>query len=101
MDQPLADLEARADHVAHRLGLLANPRRLLILCQLAAGEASVSALNQTLNIGQSALSQHLAKLRDAGIVATRREAQTIYYRIDDAETETLMAALYDTFCGSN
>lgn len=94
----LAVLEARADEVARRLSLMANAKRLLILCTLARGEASVTALQQALDIGQSALSQHLAKLRDGGVVATRREAQTIFYRLADAQTVSLMEALYDTFC---
>jgi len=84
--------------VAQRLSLLSNPKRLLILCRLAQGEAPVGALQQAVGLGQSALSQHLAKLRAAGVVATRREGQTIHYRIADPDTERLMAALYDTFC---
>lgn len=94
----VAALEARADHVAERLALVANPKRLLILCQLAEGEKSVGALQGTVGLGQSALSQHLAKLRQAGMVATRREAQTIFYRLDDPQLEKLMAALYESFC---
>jgi ArsR family transcriptional regulator len=94
----LDDLEARAEHVAARLALAANARRLLILCELAQGEQSVGALQAAVGLSQSALSQHLAKLRAAGMVATRRDAKTIYYRLGDAETEALMAALYDTFC---
>lgn len=102
MTQHLAveELRDRASHVADRLSLLANANRLLILCRLVTGEASVSALQQEVGLSQSALSQHLARLRMAGVVATRREAQTIYYRIADVETQALMDALYQTFCGS-
>ena len=91
-------LQERADHVASRLALLANAHRLLILCELAKGERSVGALQQAVGLGQSALSQHLAKLREAGMVATRRESQTIHYRIIDPDLETLRAALYEAFC---
>ena len=91
-------LEGRADYVAERLALLANAKRLLILCELAKGERSVGALQASVGLSQSALSQHLAKLREARMVDTRRESQTIHYRIADPDVETLMAALYDTFC---
>ena len=93
-----AALRVRAEHVAGRLALVANAKRLLILCELATGERSVGALQAVVGLGQSALSQHLAKLREAGMVETRREGQTIHYRIGDPDTEALMAALYDTFC---
>ena len=92
------DLHEKADRVAERLSLMANAKRLLILCRLAEGEASVGEIQRHVGLSQSALSQHLARLRAAGIVATRREAQTIYYRLADPETEQMMAALYDVFC---
>ena len=101
---PIADLEAKAGHVAARLAEAANAKRLLILCHLAkleaegGGEASVGALQAQVGLSQSALSQHLARLRAAGMVATRREGQTIHYRLADDETRRLMAALYETFC---
>lgn len=91
-------LQGRAEHVAARLALVANTRRLLILCELTLGECSVGALQHRVGLGQSALSQHLAKLRAAGMVATRRDGQTIFYRISDPDLEVLMAALYDAFC---
>ncbi|UXU74314.1 MULTISPECIES: ArsR/SmtB family transcription factor [unclassified Paracoccus (in: a-proteobacteria)] len=91
-------LQQRAEEVAARLGLVANAKRLLILCELTQGERSVGALQQAVGLSQSALSQHLAKLREANVVATRREGQTIYYRISDPHIETLMAALYEAFC---
>ena len=93
-----SSLQARAGHVAARLALLANAKRLLILCELAKGERSVGALQQAVGLGQSALSQHLSKLREAGMVDTRREGQTIFYRISDPELEVLMMALYEVFC---
>lgn len=97
-DLPVAALEERAAYVAERLSLVANPKRLLILCELVKGETSVGALQARVGLSQSALSQHLARLREAAMVATRREAQTIYYRIADPELEVLMAALYEAFC---
>jgi len=108
-DHDLDALEHRAEHVAARLAELANAKRLLILCHLARkdaeagaegpGEATVGELQRAVGLGQSALSQHLARLRTAGMVATRRESQTIHYRIADEETRAIMRGLYDTFCG--
>jgi ArsR family transcriptional regulator len=86
-DLSVTALEERAEHVSARLALVANPKRLLILCELATGEKSVGALQAKVGLGQSALSQHLARLREAGVVTTRREAQTIHYRIGDPEGE--------------
>ncbi len=97
-DLPIAALEERAEYVAQRLSLVANAKRLLILCELVKGEMSVGSLQARVGLSQSALSQHLARLREAGMVETRRQAQTIYYRIADPELEVLMAALYEAFC---
>lgn len=97
-DKATRALQERADHVAGRLALVANAKRLLILCELTKGECSVGALQQAVGLSQSALSQHLAKLREAGMVDTRRESQTIFYRISDPDLQVLMAALYDAFC---
>ncbi|WOI58152.1 metalloregulator ArsR/SmtB family transcription factor [Palleronia sp. LCG004] len=94
----LALLRERADHVAAKLSLVANAKRLLILCELSKGERSVGSLQSAVGLGQSALSQHLARLREAGMVETRREGQTIHYRIGDPDLEVLMAALYEAFC---
>lgn len=84
---------------AKLLRSLANEKRLLILCQLYSGERSVGELEQVVSLSQSALSQHLAKLRAAGVVATRREAQTIYYSLKDPGAEQVIGALYAHFCG--
>lgn len=97
-DARVTALQDKADYVAGRLALVANAKRLLILCELAAGERSVGSLQAAVGLGQSALSQHLAKLREARMVDTRREGQTIYYHISDPEVETLMAALHAAFC---
>lgn len=91
-------METRAGEVAGLLSLMANPKRLMILCRLAEGEHAVGALAEAVGLGQSALSQHLARLREAGAVATRREGQTIHYRLADERVAQLMGALYDLFC---
>lgn len=93
------DLQEKAEYVAARVAMMANPSRLLILCVLAEGETSVGDMQRRIGISQSSLSQHLGRLRNAGMVAPRREAQTIYYRLADEEVERMMAALYDVFCG--
>jgi len=106
IDRPAEDagtdggaLEARATVVAEKLALVANARRLLILCRLAEGECSVGTLGTAVPLSQSALSQHLARLREAGLVATRREGQSIVYRLVDPDTIALMDALHAVFCG--
>jgi ArsR family transcriptional regulator, virulence genes transcriptional regulator len=95
----LADLTNNAEEVADILRALANERRLMILCQLVEfGEATVGSLVDAVGISQSALSQHLAKMREEGIVAFRRDSQTIWYRIADPRIEQLFAALHVLFC---
>lgn len=94
----VAELQDRAAEVAVQLGLLANAHRLMVLCQLLDGEHSVGALQSILGLSQSALSQHLARLREAGMVATRREAQTIHYRIADPRIRQMIDALYRIYC---
>ncbi len=78
---------------ADLLRLLANERRLEVLCALREGELSVGHLAERVGLSQSALSQHLARLRADGIVATRRESQTIFYRIADDDVLTLLEAV--------
>jgi DNA-binding transcriptional ArsR family regulator len=95
----MAEMEARAEEVSALLTLMANPKRLLILCRLAEGERSVGALAAAVGLSQSALSQHLARLREAGVVATRREGQSIFYRLADERVRAVMDALYAVFCG--
>lgn len=95
----LADFEASAGEAARMLRTLANEQRLLILCHLiGAGEMTVSALGGELSLSQSALSQHLARLREDGIVAFRREAQTLFYRVEDGKAARILALLRDIFC---
>ena len=94
----LADFEASAGKAASLMRTLGNEKRLMILCQLGAGELAAGALQEPLGLSQSALSQHLAVLREAGVVATRREAQTIYYRIDDPAAVKVIETLAAIFC---
>ncbi len=90
---------AQAGEAAGLLKALANETRLLVLCHLVEeGELSVGGLLERLDLGQSALSQHLARLREEGLVATRREAQTIYYRVCDPRAGQLLVLLHDLFC---
>ena len=70
----------------------------MVLCQLAEGEHSAGALQQGSGLSQSALSQHLARLREEGLVATRREAQTIYYRLADPKAERILVTLAAIYC---
>lgn len=91
------ELEPRAVEAARMLKLLANEQRLTVLCRLSGGEMSVGELGQHVNLSQSALSQHLAKLRAEGLVATRRDAQTIYYRLADPVTEKLIGVLCEVY----
>lgn len=81
------------------LKAMANECRLLVLCHLSAsGELSVGELAERVDLSQSALSQHLAKLREEGLVATRKEAQTVFYRLCDPKAEQVLALLHDLFC---
>ena len=95
----IADLERKASEAAGLLKLLANENRLLILCRLAVkGEMSVGDLAESLKLSQSALSQHLAKMREEELLITRREAQTVFYRIADPNAARLLALLKNIYC---
>lgn len=92
------DLAERADYVASLLSALANQKRLLVLCNLIEGERSVTTLAEAVGLSQSAMSQHLAKMRALGLVSGRREAQTIYYSIASEELRLLMDRLSELYC---
>jgi len=94
----VARLHDSAVRVTDLLKAMANPSRLMILCQLAEGERSVGEMESIIGLSQSGLSQHLAVLRRKRIVSTRREAQSIYYSLASKEVEDIMAALYRVFC---
>jgi DNA-binding transcriptional ArsR family regulator len=87
-----------AGRAAELLRVLGNEKRLMVLCQLADGELSVGEIQQRIDLSQSALSQHLAVLREQGIVATRRQAQTIFYRIEDHAALRVIQTLAELFC---
>jgi DNA-binding transcriptional ArsR family regulator len=89
----LAALGASAEAAARLLKMLASEQRLLMLCRLVEGEAPVAELAQRAGLAQSAASQHLGKLRAVGVVATRRDAQSIYYRIADPSVVAVMTVL--------
>ncbi len=95
----LASFEANAANVAEMLKALGNTRRLMVMCKLAEhGEMRVTALAEEVGLSQSALSQHLAKMRAEGLVDFRREAQTAWYRIADPRCRTLLATLHALYC---
>lgn len=92
------ELERNARQASALLKAMANERRLLILCYLAEGERSVSELETLVSLSQSALSQHLARLRRDGLVTTRRSAQTIYYSLAGREAGAIMETLHALYC---
>ncbi|MFM2422224.1 MAG: hypothetical protein RL291_754 [Pseudomonadota bacterium] len=94
-----ATFEANATKVAGLLKTLANERRLMILCKLVEwGEANVGTLAEAVGLSQSALSQHLAKMREEELVTFRRESQTLWYSVSDPRTETLLGHLQQLYC---
>lgn len=93
----LSELEGSAQAAARMLKLLASEQRLLILCKLIEGEHSVGELSAHVGLAQSATSQHLAKMRAEGLVATRRDAQTIYYRLDDPAAIRMLETLCEIY----
>jgi ArsR family transcriptional regulator, virulence genes transcriptional regulator len=96
----LKKLVKQAGEAAQHLKLLANEKRLLILCYLATrGEITVGELADSVELSQSALSQHLAKLRADGLVAFRRNSQTLHYRVAERRTLQLLQALKEIYCG--
>ncbi len=92
------ELEARASTVTRFLKAMANPSRLLVLCQLADGEKSVGQLERAVGLSQSALSQHLAVLRREQVVKARRAGQNVFYLLASAEAAAVMQTLYEVFC---
>jgi DNA-binding transcriptional ArsR family regulator len=96
------NVDDMAEHASDAAGLmkaLGNESRLMILCMLADQERSVGELNESIPLSQSALSQQLARLRQQGIVKTRRESQTIYYSLADGPADRVIHLLHDIYCG--
>lgn len=94
----LDKFEARAGEAAAMLKCLSNPHRLLVLCQLGDGEMQVSELQQHIGLSQSALSQHLARLREDALVSARREGTAVFYRIENPAVAKIIATLADIYC---
>ena len=94
------EMGRHAESAASLLKALASPHRLQILCVLGEGELSVGALNERIALSQSALSQHLAVLRADGLVSTRRESQTIFYRVMPGPALDVIRVLHGHFCSA-
>lgn len=92
-------MRPHAEQAAALLRALGNSQRLMILCNLADGELAVGELIARLPLSQSATSQHLAVLREQGIVATRRVAQTIYYSLKPGPAAQVIEVLHGIYCG--
>jgi len=91
-------MRKNASAAAAFLRAISHEARLLVMCELANGERSAGELVERSGLSQSALSQHLAKLREEGLVATRREAQVIHYRIADQRAQRVLRVLHDIYC---
>jgi DNA-binding transcriptional ArsR family regulator len=97
----LSELQDCAHDAARMLKLLGSEQRLLLLCRLVEGEATVGALAEHAKLAQSAASQHLAKMRAEGLVATRRDAQSIYYRLVDPAAMRVLDTLCEIYKGQS
>jgi DNA-binding transcriptional ArsR family regulator len=91
-------LESKAAEVAATLAAMANPKRLLVMCTLLAGEKSVGDLAEIVKLSPAALSQHLGKMRALRLVATRRDGQTIFYSLASPEVRAVLETLYRVYC---
>jgi len=94
------DMRQNSLRASELLKAMGNEHRLLILCHLLHGEKSVGELEKLIGLSQSALSQHLARLRRDSLVQTRRAAQTIYYSLAGKEAQAVLSTLYDLYCGA-
>ena len=97
-DAAFARLEAKAEAAARLLATLANPNRLLALCHLIEGEKSVGQLARLVGLSPTALSQHLTRMRDLALVETRRDGQTIHYRLASPEARAILETLDRVYC---
>lgn len=98
-DRQLNNFAIQANEAAAVLRLLANEARLLVLCHLSeASELSAGELTRRVGLSQSALSQHLGRLRDDGLVTTKKQAQTVFYRIADPKVHRVLALLHELYC---
>lgn len=96
----ILELEPQAHDAAELLSAMAHEKRLLILCHLVKNELSVSTLAERLKLPQPTLSQHLAKLRDLKLVATRRDGNVVYYHLASPQVEEVLCALHNGYCAN-
>jgi len=92
------EMRKNVENSSSFLKLLSNPTRLMILCNLIESERCVGDLEKDLNISQSALSQHLSKMRDKGIVKSEKQGQHVFYSISDSDVVDIINVLYKLFC---
>lgn len=97
--EQITTIQENARRASTLLKAMSNQHRLMILCQLVPGEKCVGDLESIIGLSQSALSQHLARLRRDGLVQTRRDAQTIYYSLNGEEASAVIETLYGLYCG--
>jgi DNA-binding transcriptional ArsR family regulator len=98
INMDLQKMEQNADRASQLLSAMANPKRLLILCNLVGQELNVGQLADRVALGQSPLSQHLSKLRAWGLVKTRRDGQQINYALASDEVQQVLSTLYELYC---
>lgn len=95
----LSQFALQAGEAAAIMKSLSNEARLLVLCHLSeASELSAGELTRRIGLSQSALSQHLARLRHEDLVATRKEAQTVFYRVADPKVRRVLEVLHELYC---
>ncbi|WP_027582515.1 metalloregulator ArsR/SmtB family transcription factor [Bradyrhizobium sp. Ai1a-2] len=97
-DTAIVDLEEKAEEASRLLTAMANAKRLMVLCNLLDGERSVGELAEIVGLSSAALSQHLGKMRALDLVTTRRDGQTIYYRLASGEVREILQTLYRLYC---
>ena len=100
MKYPVIDREQDIQQAAQAIKSMAHPLRLKILCLLGDQEVSVQDIVEQVDTSQSNISQHLAILRDEGVLATRKEANFVYYRINDPRTLKLVGLMREVFCSN-
>lgn len=91
-------MQAQAEQAAELMKALSHPQRLRVMCLLIDGERTVGEINAEVDLSQSALSQHLAVLREGGLVRTRREAQNVYYAVAPGPVQRVIQTLHDVYC---
>lgn len=99
-DIPIAEMEANAEAASRLLATLSNPKRLMALCHLLDGEMPVNRLAEKIGLAPATLSQHLARMRDLQLVATRRDGQTIHYRLASPAVCAILETLYALYCAA-